>query len=345
MEIKILLITTVLFFMSCNNQKQSHEEDLMNAIIEVIDSNAFPEKIIAVIKSEFDYEDYHLYRIRGFRDYMTPDPYPYKIKEIKNKIVFFYFSEEEELAEEPVDKIIEEHYDYDYYNINSSTAFFFVQCKTTGKKLLHHAVNEYMQPYEIPEIRDFSCSSGLIKKQSIEVITDFFNIYALDYQGLGSDTISKHPKSIDLVVYVYNRTDSCLFFDGLNTSFGKFMLIKGNDTLQFNPSLYGGSRIIDDSTFVEDPEKSLELRIESDENLSFFNKINPNHFHEDLISLIRDSLYYIPNQEFYESSNHQCISPKGKIKVFTAPITAYRYTTPNYVYAYGNGKFLWKDKR
>lgn len=334
-----------LFLMSCNNRKLSHEEELMNAVIEVIDSNAFPEKIIAVMKSSYDYKDHHLYYICVFRDNITPDLYPYKVREVKDKIVFFYSLEEEKLPEEPVDEIIEKYYDRGYNAIKSNTIFFFAKCKTTDKKLLYHAANEFMLPCEIPEIRDFYCSSEPDKKQAIEIITEYFHIHALDYNGLGSDTISKHPYRIDLMVYVYNRTDSCLFFDGLNTSLGEFMLMKENDTLRFSPSVYYGSRIIDDPTLVEDPQRILGLQLSSDEDVSFFDNINPDCLHDNLTSLIRDSLYYFPNKDAYELSNTQCLFPKSKIQIITVPEIEYRYVTPSYTYLYFSGRFADKRKQ
>lgn len=345
MHTRLLLIMTLVLFINCTTPSNT-ENDLINAVIETIDSKVFPEKIIAVIKSDYDYGSYDLYHIKGYRDYMTTDVYPYKIMKLRDKLVFFFaFEDVEELLQEEVDKIVEENYNCkNWGDPCSSIAYYFIQCKETGKKLLHRVVNQYVRSFEVPEIRDFSCFSEYIKKNDIEIITEEYHLYALDNYALGNDTIINFPHSLDVIMSVYNRSDTCLFFDGTNTSFGNFKLVNESDTLRFTAKLVPDSWITDDSNYKENPEKYFRLRICSDENISFFSNIDRNNFHNNLISLIQDSLYYFPNENIYRFYGDKCVFPLKNIKVITPSEGRYIYFTPAYIYIYSNGKLISERK-
>lgn len=349
MYAKVLILITTVFFLNCtNHSSKSIDDDLVDAVLEALDSNAFHEKIISVIKSDYDYKDYDLYKISGYRDYMRPDDYPYQIMELRDKIVFFFsFDTEKNLPHEDIDKIIEENYNCrNWGDPCSNIAYFFVKCKDSDKKLLYKAINNTIRSFEIPEIRDFSCSSNSSTKKDIEIITEDFVLHALDDYVLEKDTIKKFPSKMVLTLNIYNRTDTCISLDATNSLLGQFNLINGNDSLTFKvKELYINNFVVDDPTYKQDPQRYARLMLISDENLSFFSKINSINYHDNLISLIRDSLFYLPNKELYSSYGDKCIFPKDNIKVITPPEGYYVYLTPKYEYIYSSGKLFMKDER
>lgn len=347
---KITYLLFSLFLLSCSSpQEKRNKVDLINAVIECIDSKAFPAKILVVYESDFDYGDYKHYSILGFRDIYRGEMSPYEIMELKDKYVFFFSSRKKPLPEEYVDDIVEKYNNYDYFKgLYSNTKFYFLQCKKTGKSILHHAVNDDIYSFEIPELRDFSCSDRPFIKEPIELLVDAYSFNVLDKYVSGKMRIHSFPKNCIAVVVVYNRTDSCLSFHGADTTFGNWCIIHRNDTLRFHVKKISKTNLlVDDPTYKEDPEKVDRLYLTSDDNIDFFSRIasTAKNYHQNLHALVRDSLFYIPNVANYELNKEEgCIYPTKKIRTIVPIDIEYSYRTPEYEYSYQGRKLIYTHK-
>lgn len=350
MKNKITYLVFSLFLLSCSSsQEKQNRADLINAVIECIDSEAFPTKIIAVDESDFDYGDYRHYSISGSRYIYGGEMSPYKIMELKNKYVFFYSNRKKSLPRKYVNDIIEKYDDYDYFKgLYSNVMFYFLQCKKTGKNILRHVANSEMYSYEIPELRDFSCSDVPFIKKPFELLSDFYSFDVLDKYVSGKKKVHSFPKNYSAAITVYNRTDSCLFFHGVDTTFGFWCIIHGSDTLRLHAKKSSKPEIIiDDPTYKEDPENIDCLFLTSDDNVDFFNRISSTSrdYHQDLHALVRDSLFYIPNVANYElRKKDDCIYPTEKVKVIVPIDIKYSYKTPKFEYRYRGGKLIFTFK-
>ena len=336
---KKLLFTNIIFvLMACTiTQEKKNEKALVNAISECIDSIHFFENIIAVYKSPHDYGDYNLYSIQGYFGPIIGAKYPNKIMKIKNKYVFL-FTEETELPYNEVDTIAEK------YRVNDETneCFFYVQCKKTGKDLLVKVPNREVMPYELPELRMFSCTTDIIvDPDSIELILEK---YYLDVNEIDQDSINFLPEDMIAYISVYNRTNSVLCFGEARDSLGYFSIINELDTLRFTTEDNSLSdMIIDDPNYENYPNKTNRFRVRSI-GTSFFRNMNVN----DLSKLIRDSLFYHPLTEHYKKKEwveSDCFFPSKRIKVIVPNEISYSYTTPNHYYRYYGNYLFEKEKR
>ncbi len=315
MKDKFIIIFILLILLGCSTIQKEKKDELANAIIECINSGDFFDNTIGVYQAKDYYEDYDLYCIVGFKGIIIGDNYPYKIETIKDKYVFFYSYEYESLPEDTVNMFIEKIGEYEGM---SATAYYFMQCKTTNNNLLVRAINDYIEPYEIPEIRNFNCSDKSWQKNDIEIILNNFCLKGLNDHSI--DFSNYAPINYIATLAIYNRTDSCLFFGLPEDSLGYFAIINKKDTLRLlAKSIYRYNYFNDDPNHIMDPERIAQFDIFwSNIDFSFFNNVTGDNSYSKLLKLLQDSLFYIPNVDKYSKLEKlNCIFPQKKIKVIT----------------------------
>lgn len=341
----IIILLTILLCGCSLSQQERNKTELINAISQCIDSGEFKGKIIGVYRLDYSYKDHDVYLIGQYYGIAEGEAYPYEIIQLKDKHVFLFSNKEKELPHDKVDKIQNE---LDEIQNNASTAFYFAQCKTSDKNLLVHAVNAYIEPYEIPEIRDFTCSDMLVKKNNIEIIVTDYNFDAVDnYITTHNDTMLYFPTNYTGIISIYNRTDSCIFFP-MEEKYGKFAIVNYKDTLHLSTEEISLADMdIDDPDYKFDKQKITRAIISSEIDLSFFEKlINNDNYEKKILSLLRDSIFYLPNSsEYKEHGDRSFIYPKEKIKVITPIEAKYTFVTPKYRYMLKGERIFLKQNK
>jgi len=334
-----IYIISLLFLFSCHDDpKNKNRERLIHNIKKCIATVNFNEKILEVCKMKNDYGDYDLYNIKGFFGIIVGEEYPDEIIKVEDKYIFLYIDGNKQLINE-TDSIYEKYGKYDKI---TNTMFYFAICKRTQNELLVKVPNQETYPYEIPELREFSCSQKeSLKLDSIELIIGKYSIDAKEHV-VNKDTIL-FPQNISAQVHIYNRSNSRLFFAQMEDTLGHFYLINGLDTLQlFKKFNIGITNLrIDDPEYEHYPDKRFGYLIDSDDT-SFFNNLNI----DQVNALIRDSLFYFPNAELYaKKAGKDYLYPTKKLKIIVPDGILYHYITSDYYYTfYGNYKVV-KEKK
>lgn len=329
--------------MSCTSltQTEKNKKSLICAVKECVESGGLSEKVIGVYKSHLNRGDYELYFIRQFEGLVVDEDFINEIIEWEGRYILLCSNVNTGISEEVESKFTKETVD----EVND-LLFYFVQCRITGKSLLVKAVNRHVEPYEIPEIREFTCSENIFKKNNIEIIATSYSFDALENYVLEEDTLSFFPINYRAEFTIYNRSDSCLFFGSPCDSLGYFAIVNGNDTLYLGAKLAALSDYrIDDPDYIEDPEKFVRFSVTSEGNTDFFSRIEPRNYHQNLLNLLRDSIFYIPYPFHAGYVNSNCIYPSKKIKVITPIEIVYTFSTPFHSYYCINGSLIFAEDR
>ncbi len=335
-----------LLLLSCTNttltQEDKNKKDLIDAVKKCINSGELPGKLVEVHRSHIDRGDCELYFIRQFGGLIVDEGFLNEIIEWKGKKILLCSNVDTGISEEVVDKLTEEIVDSAW----NSTVFFFIQCKTTGKSLLVKPANRRVEIYEIPEIREFTCSEDIYIKENIEIIATSYSFDAFDNYVLGEDTLKYFPIRYEGYFTIYNRSDSCLFFGSPNDSFGYFAIINGHDTLYLDahPASLDNDRI-KSLDHEEDTGKFMRFSVSSEANPKFFRGIANRNYYQKLRKLLQDSIFYFPSRYYGEYISKKCIYPKEKLKVITPKEVVYTFGTPSRLYYCVNDSILYTKVR
>lgn len=120
-----------------------------------------------------------------------------KIRILKDKYVFYYFHNEKPISigEEKLIELLQKD------SANHKILWYYAVCEKSEKEVLVQADNIYVAAYEIPQIRDFSCSLTATLVPPIEVIVDY--VTAVMNDSLGAIDIY-------MIANLYDRTSDVL---------------------------------------------------------------------------------------------------------------------------------------
>ena len=342
-KLTVLIIILSLIW-GCISQNKMKREALIKAISDSVDFKLLPEKIMYIVSYRYDYGDYDLYRLGGFEYFFGgvngEDLFPHDIAEVNGKYLFFYppFNSGKTGRKETKKKSIEivEETGIPKLKQRSKYTWYVMQSRLTGKCTVVRAVNTDIESYEIPEVR--TVLSNQPSTGDIDIVACNNCFVQGDVHGT-LDVPFTFPVSFSSIFTIYNRKNSCLYW-GEPDSLGYFAWVNGRDTLYLNAKeYYLEDKYIDDPDYNYDSQKAYRFEISSGNAYPFFSKLPMKDFHQHLYSLMRDSVFYIPNVDRYKAgAPDSCYYPKQKIKVMFPVECGFKYRTSdtNYYYEKGN---------
>ena len=160
-----------------------------------------------------------------------------EIEKLKGKIILFYFQNKKtiKLKEKELIKLLQED------NANHKMLWYYATCKKRNKEILIQADNISVASYEIPQIRDFSCSTTN-KVSPFEAIINYITIEMNDSSGI---------VRIYMIANLYDRNFETLHSRPDSVS---FFFVNFGDTIQCQMeelSLY--DMFIEDTLWVKNP--------------------------------------------------------------------------------------------
>ena len=279
-----IIVVWILFSLCSCMQKKS-----ISRIDQVVDSliSAYPlsTKIISVF--EKDMEEYFLYAISNTVGIVYDEKGNLVVSEIRHingKNILFYSSRKASavLDETELIELLEEE------NVHHSLLWYYAMCKDGNKDILVQAANAYVASYEIPEIRNFSCTSTSVQPiVSNEIIVD--DISAIINDSLGVTDIS-------MIAKVFNRTSDTLYNELPSDT---FVFIDSSDTIFCDvEKLSLNERIIDDTLWKDNTalisRYNVHFAMKNEKRMGYLSS------GETIKSMLRKSIYLL---DYSNSSN------------------------------------------
>ena len=326
-------------------QKEINNNTLIKTISDYVDLESIPGNILYAQKLRYKYDCYDLYRIGRFDgiifDKYGKGIYPHDIAEINGKYIFFYPHIQENKSNKIMEKKIIEIIDkVGFSEQYCRHVWYIAQSKLTGECTVVRATNQDMEPYEIPEIRTVLSNQPNIG--AIDIVACENDFILSDNKDRKNDTQPFPPERYRSIFTIYNRTDSCLYWETPADSLGYFAWVNGKDTLRLHmQTTYLEDMKIDDPDYNYDFQKVYRFDISCEDARSFFSKIPKKNYYNDLYNLMRDSIFYFPYIEKYKMKTpDSCYYPKQKIKVMFPVECGYTLITPQKNYHFEDGHFI-----
>lgn len=285
---KIIVAWLLLSFCSCMQRREVNRID--QVVDSLISSCPLNTKIMSVF--EKDMGEYFLYVISNSVGIVYDEGGNLIVSEIRHisgKDILFYSSQEDStvLDETTLLKLFEEE-----ENVHHSLLWYYAVCKDGSKDMLVQAANAYVAPYEIPEIRNFSCTSTSVQQPvfSNEIIVDDISAIVNDSLGV---------TDIGMIAKVYNRTSVALYNELPSET---FVFIDSADTILCDvEKLSLNERIIDDTLWKDNTalicRYNLHFTMKNEKRMSYLSS------GDSIKSMLRKSIYLLG----YNSSSDDSI--------------------------------------
>lgn len=291
---KLIVAWVLLSFCSCIQRRE------VNRIDQVVDSLICSYPLNTKIMSVFekDMGEYFLYAISNSVGIVYDEKGTLIVSDIRHisgKNILFYSSREDStvLDESRLQELLEEE-----ENVHHSLLWYYAVCKDGSKDMLVQAANAYVAPYEIPEIRNFSCMSTSVQPiVSNEIIVD--DISAIVNDSLGVTDVS-------MIAKVYNRTSDTLYNELPSET---FVFIDSADTIFCDvEKLSLNERIVDDTLWKDNTalicRYNLHFTMENEKRMRYLS------CEDSIKTMLRKSFFLLDNNDLSNDSVLDVIIPQ-----------------------------------
>lgn len=291
---KLIVAWVLLSFCSCIQRRE------VNRIDQVVDSLICSYPLNTKIMSVFekDMGEYFLYAISNSVGIVYDEKGTLIVSDIRHisgKNILFYSSREDStvLDESRLQELLEEE-----ENVHHSLLWYYAVCKDGSKDMLVQAANAYVAPYEIPEIRNFSCMSTSVQPiVSNEIIVD--DISAIVNDSLGVTDVS-------MIAKVYNRTSDTLYNELPSET---FVFIDSSDTIFCDvEKLSLNERIVDDTLWKDNTalicRYNLHFTMENEKRMMYLS------CEDSIKTMLRKSFFLLDNNDLSNDSVLDVIIPQ-----------------------------------
>lgn len=355
---KYLSILFFIIIFSCCSIVKDPSTELITVVKTCIDSGEIKEKLVQVVKS--DYGDYILYYINGSYEAditLSIDSILTPTKKIKyNKKVILFFELDKHKDKTSAVCVSENN----IVNTGSSSVnWFYLVNKKTKEEFLIRNEDKETSPYDVSIIRDKITKRATKDTTPIDIVATNIRINCIEKLSYPTKAKCCFPYNIQVDFTIYDRTNSCYLFNSPLDSLGMFILLNKNDTLVIETAIDADRWYTEYKSIKKQKTKELipgkyyscdknwdicgYYRGQSKNEEVFFNKIPRRHFQLDLYNMLKDSLFYIPNENTYnEYATRICNYSNKRIKIYFPIDNFYRFETPSSTYVYKKGILVWE---
>lgn len=329
---KLIIAFLLLIILSCNTVRDPQVE-LVAFVEACIDSSEIKENMIHVCEN--DYENYQLYYIYG-NDVATislldTTLFPTNVIKYKDKQILLF-----EIGKKSIDNDAAQNLMRGFSDSLSTVNWFYLVDKKTKDGIFVRNEELGTAAFDVPIIRDRLNERSLRNAAPIDIGVSAIWFDASDLNdSLGGNTLL-FPYKLNVNFTIYDRGGACNTFDTPLDSLGKFVLLYERDTLVINAKINFASRYTE---YTETKKQKIKEIIpgryfshnkdwdicgfysgKSANDEQFFKNIPLIDFYQNLYRILRDSLYYIPNETASEKYfKKECNYPKKRIRIFFPP--------------------------